>query len=193
MSAPHVSALAALILSIDNSLSPTQVRNVIETTAEDKGPTGRDDEFGHGIIDAFAALSSISPVVSIVLTTDGTTPFGILALGATEDTTPTGIDDVQTIQVDTGPADLDVRSSNFSDNGNTWTLSATNGSNQVKWEFSGDPINWNTFSAAGSLFELDTNVAQGASRDLYLRLTMPTSTSSNSQHSATVTIVATAP
>jgi len=193
MASPHVAALAALILSIDDSLSPTQVRNIIETTAEDKGTPGRDDEYGHGIIDANAALSSISPVVSIVLTTDGDTPFGVVALNATIDTTLSGTNDKQTVLVASGSADLDVKSTDFSDGGNTWSLDTVNGADQVLWEFSEDASTWTTFSAANSLFSLDTNVAQSDSRDLYLRLTMPTSTLSNSQHSATVTIVASSP
>ena len=193
MSAPHVSALAALILSVDSSLSPTEVRNVIESTAEDKGAAGRDDIYGHGIIDAFAALSSLVPSVSISLTTDGTTPFEILALGATQDTTSSGTDDVQTIQVTTGPADLLVKSTSFTDGVNTWILDTANGADQVLWEFSKDGTTWPDFSSAGASFPFDTDVAQNATRDLYLKLTMPTSTSSSYEHSATVTIVATAP
>ena len=131
--------------------------------------------------------------VAISLTTDGATPFGIVGLGAIKDTTPSGTNDVQTVQVTTGPANLSVRSTTFSDGGNTWALGATNEENQVKWEFSKDAIAWTTFLNANTLFTLDNSVAQGATRDLYLRLTMPTSTASNSQHQATATIVATAP
>ena len=193
MAAPHVSALAALILSVDSSLSPSQIRNVIELTAEDRGAIGRDDEYGHGIIDAFAALSSLGPSVSISLTTDGTTPFGIVELGGTADTTATGTNDVQTVEVTTGPANLKVKSTEFSDGGNTWTLAGSSGANQVVWEFSEDGLSWTGFSAANTLFTLDTNVAQNSTSNLYLRLTMPSSTASNDEYSATVTIVATAP
>ncbi|MBN2010732.1 S8 family serine peptidase [candidate division KSB1 bacterium] len=38
--APHVSGLAGLILSVDNSLTEQQVRNIIQYTADDKGSTG---------------------------------------------------------------------------------------------------------------------------------------------------------
>lgn len=131
--------------------------------------------------------------VAVSITTDGATPFGILALGAAKDTTSTGTNDVQTVQVTTGPAILSIKSTTFSDGTNTWTLGAGNGTNQVKWEFSKDTFAWTTFTTANTLFTLDNNVAQGTSRNLYLRLTMPTSTSSNNQHSATATIVATAP
>ena len=141
----------------------------------------------------FFDVSYGAAAVAISLTTDGATPFGILAPGATRDTTPSGTNDVQTVQVTTGPANLSVKSTNFSDGANTWTLATTNGTNQAKWEFSKDIIAWTTFSSANTSFILDSNVAQGSSRNLYLKLTMPTSTSSNNQHSATVTVVATAP
>ena len=97
------------------------------------------------------------------------------------------------MQVTTGPANLLVKSTNFSDGANVWILGAANGSNQVKWEFSKDAASWNTFSSANTLFSFDTNVAQGDPRNLYLKLTMPISTLSNNEHGATVTIMATAP
>jgi thermitase len=58
MAAPHVSGLAGLIFSkggfmVDNA----QVRSRIESTAKDLGTTGRDDVFGHGRINAQAALA----------------------------------------------------------------------------------------------------------------------------------------
>lgn len=141
----------------------------------------------------FDQSAGTAVAVSIVLTTDGTTPFGILALGSVKDTTASGTNDVQTVQVTTGPANLSIKSTNFSAGANIWTLGSTNGSNQVKWEFSKDAAGWNTFSSADTLFPFDTNVAQGATRNLYLKLTMPTSTLSNNEHGATVTIMATAP
>jgi subtilisin family serine protease len=56
-SAPLVSALAGLILSIDPSFTTDQVEQFIEQSAEDLGPTGRDDHFGYGRINAYKALS----------------------------------------------------------------------------------------------------------------------------------------
>lgn len=144
----------------------------------------------------FDQSAGTAVAVSISLQTDGTTPFGILVLGATKDTTPSGTNDVQTVKVDVGPANLSVKSSNFSDGtGNTWTLGSTNGDNQVKWEFSKEatPSAWTTFEVANNLYPLAANVAQGATQSIYFKLTMPTSTVSSNQYSATVTIVATAP
>jgi serine protease len=55
---PHVSALAALLFSqgIGDSSS---VRAAIEQNAEDLGPAGRDDEYGHGLIQPAKALSGL--------------------------------------------------------------------------------------------------------------------------------------
>ncbi len=55
-SAPHVSAVAALVLSQNPALSNEEVREVMRSTAVDLGPAGRDDEYGYGRIDACAAL-----------------------------------------------------------------------------------------------------------------------------------------
>jgi len=194
MASPHVAGVAALLLAKDPSLTPSQIRNILQSTAEDLGATGWDSTYGWGLVDAQAALFSILPAVSITLTTDSSVAFGIMPLGSTEDTTASGINDVETVTVDTGPADLEVKSTVFSDGANTWNLGTTNGANQVKWEFATSaPAAWQTFSTSDALYNLADNIAQGNTQDLYLRITMPTETSSADQHSAIVTIVATAP
>ena len=55
MATPHVSGLAGLLFA-QGTISNAQVRNRIESTATDLVPAGRDDVFGHGRIDAQAAL-----------------------------------------------------------------------------------------------------------------------------------------
>lgn len=142
----------------------------------------------------FDLSAGLSPAVSITLTTDGTTPFGIVALGTTKDTTALGTNDVQTVQVITGPANLDVKSTIFSDGTSSWSLGSTNGINQVKWEFSTSTSGvWTAFLSPNTLYDLANNVSQSGTQDLYLRLTMPTETSSLAQYGSTITIVATAP
>jgi len=54
--APHVSALAALVWSVNPTLTNDEVEDIIESTAVDLGEPGRDDYFGHGRIDASAAV-----------------------------------------------------------------------------------------------------------------------------------------
>lgn len=60
MAAPHVSGVAALVISqlmnIKGSADPTTVRHILQSTARDIGPSGVDIYFGHGIVDAAAAI-----------------------------------------------------------------------------------------------------------------------------------------
>jgi serine protease len=58
MAAPHVAGAAALLFSqgIGDARS---VRAALEQTAEDLGATGRDDQFGHGLINPAKALSGV--------------------------------------------------------------------------------------------------------------------------------------
>jgi len=56
-SAPHVAALAGLILSVDPALTPDAVRTIITSSAEDIGAPGFDTQTGWGRIDAAAALA----------------------------------------------------------------------------------------------------------------------------------------
>lgn len=58
MAAPHVSGVAALILSKNPTLLPEEVRTILQSTAEDKGATGWDEEYGNGILNAYLALSN---------------------------------------------------------------------------------------------------------------------------------------
>ena len=67
MAAPHVSALAALILGENPDYSADEVRNLILHTAEDLGPPGWDPKFGTGRINLQQALSAnLGPTVQIL-------------------------------------------------------------------------------------------------------------------------------
>ncbi|MHC4241231.1 MAG: S8 family serine peptidase [Planctomycetota bacterium] len=56
MAAAHVSGVAALLIANGNATSPAEVRQALESTAEDKGTASWDIRYGWGIVDAFAAL-----------------------------------------------------------------------------------------------------------------------------------------
>jgi serine protease len=56
MAAPHVSAVAALLIATGVT-NPQQVKEVLTATAKDRGRMGWDEEYGHGIVDAYAALT----------------------------------------------------------------------------------------------------------------------------------------
>jgi serine protease len=70
MATPHVSGVAALLLAQDLSLTPDEVRDALESTAEDLGASDRDDFYGWGLIDAKAALQSVAPDVYLLLTVE---------------------------------------------------------------------------------------------------------------------------
>ena len=61
MATPHVSATAALVWSLNPSLTAQQVRAAIEDTAEDLGTPGVDPQYGHGVINALAAAQRVAP------------------------------------------------------------------------------------------------------------------------------------
>lgn len=57
MATPHAAGVAALVLAADPTLAPAEVEAILFETAEDLGAAGRDDAFGHGLVDAYAAVS----------------------------------------------------------------------------------------------------------------------------------------
>ena len=60
MAAPHVSAIAALVIAtgrLGDSPGPGRVAAHLRQTARDLGPDGYDPRYGHGLIDAAAALA----------------------------------------------------------------------------------------------------------------------------------------
>lgn len=56
MASPHVAGIAALIMSQTRGITPAQVEARIRSTARDIGAAGRDNDFGHGLIQPRAAL-----------------------------------------------------------------------------------------------------------------------------------------
>ncbi|MFN8632701.1 MAG: DUF5719 family protein [Chloroflexota bacterium] len=60
--APHVSGLAALLLSVRSDLTPAQLRNIITSTADEVNPRASSSFLGAGRINAFKAVNSLSPV-----------------------------------------------------------------------------------------------------------------------------------
>ena len=55
----HVSGVVALMLERDPSLTPAQVREILQTTARDLGSQGRDNAFGWGLVDPQRALQAV--------------------------------------------------------------------------------------------------------------------------------------
>jgi subtilisin family serine protease len=65
-SAAYISGLAALMLERNPALKPDEVRAILMKTARDLGSPGRDDLFGAGEADAYAAVSATAPAAPLV-------------------------------------------------------------------------------------------------------------------------------
>ncbi|MBX9842728.1 MAG: S8 family serine peptidase, partial [Xanthobacteraceae bacterium] len=63
-SAAYVSGVAALMLERAPQLTPDGVRKILQDTAKDLGPTGKDPEFGAGLVDAYQAILAVQPNAS---------------------------------------------------------------------------------------------------------------------------------
>lgn len=59
MASPHVAGVASLLLAANPALTPDQVEQALESTATDLGTAGKDSIFGHGLVNAFAAVQSV--------------------------------------------------------------------------------------------------------------------------------------
>jgi thermitase len=72
MATPYVSGLAALLWSFSPSLSGSELRDTLQSTATDLEANGWDTEYGWGRIDAFYALTAsglwLSPSQTVTLT-----------------------------------------------------------------------------------------------------------------------------
>jgi subtilisin family serine protease len=69
--APHVAGAAALLLAKDPTLSPAQVKEILENTARDLGSSGYDVYYGWGLVDPSAAIQSLAGCESDAECTDG--------------------------------------------------------------------------------------------------------------------------
>jgi serine protease len=129
MACPHAAGVAALVLAVDPTLTPDQVEALLLSTAEDLGSIGRDDTFGHGLVNASAAVAAAvveatpgpppppePPALSLdptsVVLSDARTTWdvhvqntggGLLTVGPLEVTTESGGDWLEAVLV--GPSD----------------------------------------------------------------------------------------
>jgi Subtilase family len=73
-SAAYISGLAALMLERNPALKPDEVRAILMKTARDLGAPGRDDLFGAGEADAYAAVSAVTTVPGVPAAAVSDTP-----------------------------------------------------------------------------------------------------------------------
>jgi subtilisin family serine protease len=60
-SAAYVSGIVALLLQRAPELTPDGVRKILQQTAKDLGPLGKDPEYGAGLVDAYQAILAVQP------------------------------------------------------------------------------------------------------------------------------------
>lgn len=84
MATPYVAGLAALVWGMAPNMTAAQVRQAIESTADDLGPPGWDIYYGYGRINAFAALK---PFAALTLSTANGSPLSGPLTFLTDDTT----------------------------------------------------------------------------------------------------------
>ncbi len=94
MATPHVVGAAAVLLSINPNLTPDQVQNALQCTADDLGATGWDEIYGHGRLNLKAAVDAVKsgniptcnvpgqPTSAPQPTSSGTTPAPTNPAGA---------------------------------------------------------------------------------------------------------------
>ncbi|WOB10009.1 S8 family serine peptidase [Piscinibacter gummiphilus] len=81
MAAPHVAGVLALMKSVNPALTPDDIDRLLVAgrLTTELGPGGRDDQFGHGLIDALkavqAAQNGTAPTPALLVATPGTLNF----------------------------------------------------------------------------------------------------------------------
>jgi subtilisin family serine protease len=73
-SAAYVSGVVALMLERNAALKPAEVRAIVMKTARDLGSPGRDDLFGAGEADAYAAVSAVVGAAAVPVAAAPDTP-----------------------------------------------------------------------------------------------------------------------
>jgi len=74
MATPHACGVAALVWSHYPEMTAAEIRYALETSAEDLGDAGRDDYFGHGLVNAKGALEVLQALAPKPVTKAPTKP-----------------------------------------------------------------------------------------------------------------------
>lgn len=93
MASPHVAGAAGFLLSINANLTPDQIQNALQCTADDLGTTGWDETYGHGRLNLKAAVDAVKSGNIPTCSAPGqpvSTPQPTSPGGATNTPAPTG-------------------------------------------------------------------------------------------------------
>ncbi|MBU0743527.1 S8 family serine peptidase [bacterium] len=89
MSGPHVAGVVALMRAADPDLDVNTIKQVLLDTATDLGPAGEENDYGHGLVNAYAAVLAIIPgygdLEGLVTDALGGTPLAGATVAASAD------------------------------------------------------------------------------------------------------------
>ena len=147
MATPHVSGLAALLIA-KGFIGPDAIREAIEKTARDRGPAGKDNGYGWGLIDANVALnytptpahdvavSSVGAPASVIQGDSAAVSVNVSNLGSSNETFTVTLTDT-TDNVTIGSQGVTVAAGGSQSVSFTWNTSgASLGSHALKGEAS---------------------------------------------------------
>ncbi len=122
VSAPHVTGVAALIKALRPELTSNDfdslLRNGLITT--DLGNSGRDDDYGYGLIDAASAVAwaaGTETLPTTLISDPGSLLFGISGTSSTIEVSASGTDDVGTISVSSSEDWLSISATSIDSDG----------------------------------------------------------------------------
>ncbi|MDP2666345.1 MAG: DUF2341 domain-containing protein [Candidatus Diapherotrites archaeon] len=119
MAAPHVSGIVALLLQSNPSLTPAEVKSVLENSAIDGGDPGKDVRYGSGLLDASQLLPSS---VLTLLKYQVAVASNIITTGASQSITFTSVaDDIHSLEATVILPNQDEQTIPLSRNGLVWT------------------------------------------------------------------------
>ena len=132
------------------------------------------------------------PIISITVT-DGNVAYGTVAVGATQDTTASGVNDTQTATNNGNVAEKFQIKSSHAIGGADWTLGAAQGDNTFTHEFSTNGgSEWTAMAVADTYYDLAASVPVDGNQTFDLQIGMPTTITDYGGHTVTATVLATA-
>lgn len=132
-----------------------------------------------------------TPIISVVVSANGTIAYGIIPAGTSKDTTATGLNTTPVLTNDgSATENFNIKGQNSPEC--PWTLAGTIGTDQYKHEFSTN--GGSTYTALTTAYQtLATGIASTGTKNVDLKITAPSSSACSTQQTVDVTIEAVAP
>lgn len=128
MAVPHVAGVVALMRQANPDLDVASIKEILMSTALDGGVPGQDNTYGHGFIDAYAAVTAVMGDVGTVegTVTDATTGLPLAAAAVTKlggyNTALTDTNGFFSLTMLAGPTSFLVSKFGYFDGGFTTTI-----------------------------------------------------------------------